>query len=65
MYDPTDFGSSDENIPHDYEEYLDELHVPILSEDDLMELELFESDSQYMDVSDVEDIDDTDELDFD
>ena len=39
-YDPTDFGSSDEHIPQDYEEYLDEVHIPL--DDELMELELFD-----------------------
>lgn len=64
-YDPTDFGSSDEHIPEDYEDYLDEIHVP-LTEDELMELELFESDTQCLDIPDLDELDATlSELNFD
>ena len=42
-FDPTDFGCSDEHIPDEYQDYLDEFHPP-LDEEELNELEALECD---------------------
>lgn len=50
-FDPTEFGSIDENIPEDYEDYLDEFHPP-LNNEELSELEALECD--YIMVEEIE-----------
>jgi hypothetical protein len=47
-YDPSEFGSIDEHIPADYEDYLDEMHPP-LTDEELNELEAMECDYIFVD----------------
>jgi len=42
-FDPSEFGSIDENVPDDYIDYLDEMHPP-LNDEELNELEALECD---------------------